>query len=207
MSEVIKIHPGKLGFDFDGVIADIGEAFLRLACEEYNYCSYTLEDIVAFQVENCINIPPAIIENIFNDILEDSLATGLIPMEGVVETLNDFSRIAPVTIITARTDPRPVYDWLDHFFPKTTCDNIHLIAMGDHDDKVRYLQQQNLTYFIDDRAETCALIAKANFIPYLYSHPWNSMYNSFKTVKDWQEIRVLFGDSKELPSTVQPLEI
>ncbi len=30
----------QLGFDFDGVIADTAEAFIRLICTDYNYCSF-----------------------------------------------------------------------------------------------------------------------------------------------------------------------
>ncbi len=193
-----KIHLEELGFDFDGVIADIGEAFIRLACKEHNYCSFTMEDIVSFQVENCINMPYPIIERIFDDILRDSLATKLKPMPGMVEVINDFARIAPVTIITARIEPQPVYDWLDTFFPKTTCSKIQLVAMGDHDDKVRYLRQLGLKYFIDDRPETCRQIADANLTPYLFSHPWNHRHHNFKKVKDWQEIRTIVWNLEEL---------
>ncbi len=187
----MKIHPQELGFDFDGVIADTGEAFLRLACEEYNYCSFTLEDICSFQVEDCIDMPINLIEKIFDDILQDSLATKLQPMPGMVEVLNDVAPIAPVTIITARNLAQPVYDWLDSFFPKETRDKIDLVAMGDHDDKVRYLQQMGIKYFVDDRLETCRQIANAKLTPYLFSHPWNHAPNAFQTVRDWKEIRTI----------------
>ncbi len=75
-----RIDPEKLGFDFDGVIADIGEAFVRLACNEFGYCSLRVEDLSSFQVEECLDIPGRIIDRIFDDILEDSLGSGLKPM-------------------------------------------------------------------------------------------------------------------------------
>ena len=56
-----KIHPSKLGFDFDGVVADTAEAFIRLSCEEYGHCSFSLEDITDFQVECCLDMAPDIV--------------------------------------------------------------------------------------------------------------------------------------------------
>ncbi len=194
-----KIRPHQLGFDFDGVIADIGEAFLRLACQKYNYCSFTLDDIVSFDVETCINIPSSIVLKIFDDILVDSLATKLLPMPGMIEVLQKISTIGPINIITARSQPQPVLDWFNNYLPASTCKKINLFAMGDHDNKVRYLQQLGISYFIDDRPETCRLITEANLLPLLYSHPWNRKYDSYKRVNNWQEIGHLIDFNKELP--------
>ena len=41
----MKIKSHEIGFDLDGVIAETGETFLRLACEEFGHCSFSLEDI------------------------------------------------------------------------------------------------------------------------------------------------------------------
>ena len=38
------IHPSRIGFDIDGVVADTGGAFLRILREEYGINSYRLED-------------------------------------------------------------------------------------------------------------------------------------------------------------------
>ncbi len=195
----MKIHPEELGFDFDGVIADIGEAFLRLACEEYNYCSFTLGDINSFQVEECIDMPPFLIEKVFDDILRDSLATKLQPMPGVVKVMENLALVAPVTIITARNRAQPVYDWIDHFFPQKTRDKIRLVAMGDHDDKVRYLHKMGILHFVDDRLETCRQIADAKLTPHLYSHPWNHHNdNSFNTVRNWDDIQSMVLNINEI---------
>ena len=43
-----KIHPAEIGFDFDGVIADTVEAFIRIACEQYAHCGIRPEDITRF---------------------------------------------------------------------------------------------------------------------------------------------------------------
>jgi len=188
---VFKIAPGEIGFDFDGVIADIAEAFLRIACEKYNYCSFTAEDITSFQVEECLNMPLPVVEEIFNDILVDSLGAGLQPMPGMREVINELADLAQVTIITARPQWQPVADWLDNFFLARTCRKIKLIAMGDHDGKISYIRDEGLNYFVDDRTQTCRLLHDAEITPLVFSQPWNRNRHTFQSVETWQEIRAM----------------
>ncbi len=186
MTMQIKSH--EIGFDLDGVIADTAEAFIRLACHEYNHCSFRLEDITSFQVEECLDIPTSLVEQIFYAILKDSLGSGLQPMSGAVETITSMTEKATVTIITARPLQQPVTDWLDHFFPAKACEKINLVAMGDHDDKARYIQEHQLQYFVDDRVETCLQLAATGITPIVYNQPWNQGRHKLQTVSSWQEI-------------------
>lgn len=193
----MNINSYEIGFDLDGVIADIGEAFIRLACEEYNYCSFRLEDITSFQVEECLSIPTDKVEQIFYAILKDSLGTGLKPNPGAVEVITTMAVQSPVTIITARPLEQPVADWLEHFFPAETCQRIKLVAMGDHDDKARYIKEHNLRYFIDDRAETCLQLAETDITPIVYKQPWNHERHTLQSVGDWQEISALLNNGEK----------
>ena len=188
---MINIKNNEIGFDLDGVIADTGEAFIRLACEEFDYCSFRLQDITSFQVENCLAIPTDLVDQIFYAILKDSLGTGLKPNPGAVKVITDMTDKAPVTIITARPLEQPVADWLDHFFPARTCQQINLAAMGDHDDKVRYIKEHNLKYFVDDRVETCLQLAETEITPIVYNQPWNHDRHKLQNVSNWQEIHEL----------------
>ena len=187
----MNIPVNEIGFDFDGVIADTAEAFIRLACSEYGYCTFGPEDITNFEVENCLDIPQEIVEKIFTDILQDSIATQLQPMPGAVESIEQFTRSAVVTIITARSLERPVIDWLDRFFAKSAKEKIRVVVTGDHDDKVRYIHRHSLKYFIDDRAETCKQLAHENIIPFVFTQPWNERRHELRTVANWAEIRSL----------------
>lgn len=184
-----RVTPAEIGFDFDGVIADIAEAFLRIACQEHGYCSYTAEDITSFRVEQCLKMPLALVERIFNDILLDSLATGLKPMPGMREVVSQLADHSPVTIITARPQAQPVADWLDHFLPAETCARINLIAMGDHDGKIDYIRDQGLNTFVDDRTRTCRMLYDADITPIVFSQPWNRNRHPFQAVESWQDIR------------------
>ncbi len=179
------------GFDFDGVIADTAEAFIRLACTEYGHCSFTQEDITNFELEHCLDIPCEQVEKIFTDILTDSLATQLRPMPGAVQCLEHFTLTSQVTIITARPLDNPVFDWLDRFFSKKATKNIRVVATGDHNDKIRYIHQHSLKYFIDDRAETCNQLAREQITPFVFTQPWNRDRHNLQTVANWEEIRAL----------------
>jgi len=188
----MKLHPGDIGFDFDGVIADIGEAFIRLACDDHGFCSIELEDISSFQVEDSINIPRSIVEKIFEDILKDSLVTNLKPLPGALETLGRLTLIGEVTIITARPEIEPVIDWFDHYCASPIRKKIRLIATGDHDNKEDYIKDCGFSHFIDDRAKTCLQLAAAGLNPIVYSQPWNHNLHDLPSVANWEEISELF---------------
>jgi len=187
----VSIPVREIGFDFDGVIADTAEAFIRLACTEYGYCSFTQEDITNFELEDCLAIPREMVEKIFTDILVDSLGTKLKPIPGAVECLEQFTLSSKVTIITARPLDNPVFDWLDRFFSSRARENIRVIATGDHNDKVRHIHQHKLKFFIDDRAETCKQLVLENITPFVFTQPWNKDRHSLQTVASWAEIQAL----------------
>ncbi|NOQ46335.1 MAG: hypothetical protein GQ559_06640 [Desulfobulbaceae bacterium] len=186
-----RIAPGLLGFDFDGVIADTAETFLRLACEEYDLCGLCKEDITNFEVEQCLDVDPEIINAIFMRVLEDSVSTGLRPMPDAIEVLCELVDMAVVTVVTARPYSGPVHEWLETMLPESTLPGIRVVAMGAHDDKPRHIRKQGLRYFIDDRAETCVQLSDAGIQPIVFSQPWNQNRHQFPTVNSWQEIRAL----------------
>lgn len=185
---VAKIDPALVGFDFDGVIADIGEAFIRLACTRYDYCDVELEQINSFQVEQCLDLPLHIIEKIFDDILEDSIATELKPIPGAVESLQRLSSHSQVTIITARPAIEPVREWLKLHLGEQSDGTFRLVSSGNHNDKERFIRQNNILYFVDDRAATCMQLAAAGLNPLVFSQPWNRNQHNLPTVSSWQEI-------------------
>jgi phosphoglycolate phosphatase-like HAD superfamily hydrolase len=186
----IPIHQS--GFDFDGVIADIGEAFIRMAIEEYGCSPFRLEDITSFQIEKCLPVSPEIAAKIFTDITKDSLATGLQPIAGAIDGLNTLSSLGPITIITARPLAQPVCDWLDHYLPAAATQRIQVISTGDHDDKMRYLKQYRINHFVDDRAETCSHLHAHDIAAYVFRQPWNEGHHNLPDIGSWQELLHLF---------------
>ena len=85
----MKIHPGRIGFDIDGVVADTMEAFIRLAREDHGVDSISPEDITDFEVEDCLEMDPAVMENIFVRLMVEPVAAGLRPMAHAVDVLQE----------------------------------------------------------------------------------------------------------------------
>ncbi len=190
-SDSNRIAPSRLGFDFDGVIADTADAFLRLACYNYNICDIRIEEITSFEVEQCLSLEQKIIEEIFMEIQLDPVAVGLKPMPGAVEVLSEFSKRGQLTVVTARKEAKPVNQWLETVMEQKICSRIRVVASGEHDDKIRHIKQHNLTHFIDDRAETCTMLDRADINPFVFNQPWNLNRHNLPTVNCWQEIRSL----------------
>lgn len=193
-----SISVSEIGFDFDGVIADTATTFIRIAREKYGYNSFSKEDITNFELEDCINVPREIVDQIFTEILVDSLGTGLLPNEGAVETLSLFAHHSRVTIITARPIDQPVHDWLETYFDKALLPNMHVIATGDHNDKIRHIHANNIKYFVDDRVATCQSLVNEEICPIVYQQPWNEGRHNLTMVSDWDDISYMVNTPQEL---------
>lgn len=184
------VNPARLGFDFDGVIADTAEAFLRIACEDYGFCGFRLEEITRFEVEHCLDMPAGLVEEIFTKILRDSVSAGLMPMPGALEVIAELAeQQGRVTVITARPLLEPVLDWFSQHLPAVG--SVQVLAMGDHDDKPRHILAHGLECFVDDRAETCQQLQAAGIQPLVFRQPWNQHCRHLPAVSSWQELRKL----------------
>lgn len=103
----MKIAPGEIGFDIDGVVADTMEAFIRLAARDFAILVRP-EQITDFMVEKCLDMDPRVIENIFGRLMKSPLEEGLQPISDALSVLHDLAEQAPLTFITARPDPAPI---------------------------------------------------------------------------------------------------
>ena len=186
-----KIHPGVIGFDIDGVVADTAGAFLRIARNTYNINSLSLEDITRFEVEDCLDIERQIVDEIFVSLLDEPLGAGLQPMEDAMDVLHKFAAQASLTFVTARPDKEPIAQWLQHFLTPGVYDDMRLIAMGEHDNKAGYIKNLGLQYFVDDRLQTCLMLADAGITPLVFNQPWNRHDHDLQTVDNWQAIHAL----------------
>ena len=71
------IEPAKIGFDFDGVVADTMAAFIRLAVNDYNIKISPLE-VTNFLVEECLDIVQGIIDSIITRLVDGTVGSGLV---------------------------------------------------------------------------------------------------------------------------------
>jgi len=189
-----KIDPALIGFDIDGVVADTGRAFIRIAGEEYGLSNISLDDITSFEVMDCLDVDQVIIEEIFTLLLDDPLHAGLQPMEDAISVLHRFSEKAPLTFVTARPHKNPIARWLKHFLNPAAFENMRLVAMGEHDKKTSYIKDLGLEYFVDDRLQTCKKLASEGINPLVYNQPWNRNGHNLPTVNDWRSIHALCFD-------------
>jgi uncharacterized HAD superfamily protein len=174
-----KLDPALIGFDIDGVVADTGGAFVRIAREEYGIRSISIDDITSFEVEECIDVDPVIIETIFSRLLNDPLKAGLQPMENAMPVLHRFAAEAPLTFVTARP---------------AVFSRIRLVAMGVHDNKFPYIKELGLSHFVDDRLQTCKALYRKGITSLVFRQPWNNNGHDLPTVDDWQAIHGLCFD-------------
>jgi len=186
-----KIPPRRLGFDIDGVVADTAGAFIRLARDQYGLGEIDPAEITAFQVEDCLDIPPRKVEEIFGHLLTDPIGHGLEAMPNAIEVLNELAATAPLTFITARPQHRPIKEWLEAKLAPHAAKTMRLVAMGEHDGKGEHIRKMGLQYFIDDRAETCIRLAAEGLSPYVYNQPWNRGRHRLPAVDNWLAIRDL----------------
>lgn len=188
MQKYFEIEPHLIGFDFDCVVADTMEAFIRLAAEDYGF-TIRPEEITCYQVENCLNVPHHIIHEIFVRLLNYPVESNLKPMPYAISVLAELAQNTHVTLVTARPNSRPVQKWLTNHLPSDLIPNFRLITTGQHDGKSYYIKQLGLRFFVDDRLETCIELADAGLHPVIFSHPWNYGHHSFFRAESWLDIR------------------
>jgi len=187
----MKIAPGLIGFDIDGVVADTSEAFIRLAADDYSITIHP-EELTDFMAEKCLTCSPQIISEIFDRLLKIPLEVNLRPIPHAISVLRKFAEAAPLTFITARPDPGPISTWLEAHLGTTAYAQSRIVATGDHDGKVPHIRRFGLNYFVDDRHQTCNQLAtEPDITPIVFSQPWNRGRHTHSSVASWHEIRQL----------------
>jgi 5'(3')-deoxyribonucleotidase len=58
---------------------------------------------------------------------------------------------------------------------------------------VDVLSKRNVSYFVEDRLETCFSLYEAGVTPILFKQPWNRRKHPFMEVSDWRELESLIG--------------
>ncbi len=187
------IPPANIGFDLDCVVVDTMEAFIRLARQNYQL-TVLPEEITEFQVEQCLDIPPDIVEAIFSQLLADPIGTKMRPLPGAVPVLRKLAQTAPLTFITARPDAEPIAAWLTKTLGPDITRAATLVAMGDHDNKGYHINRLGLSHFIDDRFETCEQLHKAGINALVFEQPWNRGRHNLPSVASWDEIEKIMDN-------------
>ena len=185
------IDPSSLAFDIDDVFADTMSLFLEIARNEYDLGGIRPEDITSYMIEDCIDIDLQILADIFGKILDGSHTARLRPVAdaaAVVRRVAEKSR--PVLFVTARPSPDSIVDWL-HDVLCVAPEAVDVIATGSFDGKVDVLKDRKVSFFVEDRLETCFSLNNSGITPILFKRPWNREKHPFVEVGSWKELESL----------------
>ena len=187
----MKIEPSVVAFDIDGVVADTMRLFLSVASLEFGIKSIRYEDIVDYDIRKCMDISEDMIMEIIVKIMDKDYSMQLNPIKDaprVLKTLNKQHR--PTLFVTARPEKGPVTQWL---YENLGLQNgaIEVMATGSFEAKREILTERNILYFVEDRLETCFLLAEAGIEPIVFKQPWNRKPHPFSEVDNWREIESL----------------
>jgi len=186
-----KIDPGALAFDFDGVIADTMRLFLDIAHDEYRVNTLKYEDITCYSLVDCLDLEEHVIDGVITRILDGGYKVPLKPVEGAPEVLE---RIAihhnPILFVTARPYFGPIFEWILNTLPLTT-DTVEVVATGTYEGKAEVLLNKGISFFVEDRLETCFSLVQEGITPVLFKQPWNRRTHPFTEVNSWKELEAI----------------
>ena len=187
----MKIEPSVVAFDIDGVVADTMRLFLSIARSEYGINTIQYEDIVDYDLRRCLDIDEGVMTEILIRIMSGDFSVPLRPIDDAPRILNRLNRHhRPTLFVTARPEQGPITGWLcEHI--GVPLDAIEVVATGSFEKKQEILQSNNIECFVEDRLETCFLLAEAGVSPIVFRQPWNRKPHPFIEVKDWAEIESL----------------
>jgi len=182
------IDPSSVAFDIDDVVADTMSLFLEIARHEYRLDCFRHADITSYMVEDCIDIDKGILDTIFSRIVDGNFSLPLLPLAGAPEVLFRLSRYQrPLLFVTARSSLDSISDWIQKILPLDRA-GIDIVATGAFDAKADVLVNRNISYFVEDRLETCYILEAAGVTPILFKRPWNRKTHPFTEVGSWSEL-------------------
>jgi len=188
------LAPETTAFDIDGVIADTMRLFVDIARESFRIDHLRYEDITSYNLEECLDIAPAVIDAIIQQIIAGTHAPQLHAIAGCCQTMARFGRNGhPVRFVTARPEAGVIRTWLENTLP-LGADQVEVVATGSFDAKATVLRSEGIHIFVEDRLETCFLLSQAGITPILFAQPWNRSPHPFREVSSWEEIASLLAE-------------
>ncbi|MEJ2672666.1 MAG: hypothetical protein P8168_10810, partial [Deltaproteobacteria bacterium] len=179
----------RLAFDIDGVVADIMTTFLALArerCGQGRNLRY--DHITTFYLADCLDLPSAVIEEIIRELIDRPHELPVKPFPQAVPVLTRLAQETPLLFVTARDRVRPIECWLQRMLAAVPPAAIRVLATGDPEAKVHFLQDHGIQYFVEDRLETCLQLADHGITPIVFAQPWNRHPHPFREVQSWPEL-------------------
>ena len=189
----MKIDPKGIAFDIDGVVADTMSLFLAIADKEFGIRHIRYEEITDYSLVEAAVIDHGVMWEIILRILEGRYNHPLAPIDGAPEVLRRLNRIcSPTLFVTARPEAGHITGWICEIL-QTGRECIEVVATGSFENKQEVLEKRNITHFVEDRLETCFMLAKAGITPIVFRQPWNRKSHPFAEVGNWRELEALIS--------------
>jgi len=185
------IDPCLLAFDIDGVVADTMAVFVRLAHERYGLTHLSQQDMLCYNLYECLDLKREIVDDLICLTLDDEHTMQIPPVPGAPEVLTELAGAAPLRFVTARIWPESITQWLFTILPDVPRERITVLASGAPEIKLDILNGLEIRYFVEDRAETCRQLHKAGIQPFLFVQPWNrnEPTDGSIRVENWGELK------------------
>ncbi|MGC9196947.1 MAG: 5' nucleotidase, NT5C type [Syntrophobacteraceae bacterium] len=190
-SPIRPIDLDTIAFDIDGVVADTMSVFVRLAHEKYGLTKLSKQDMLCYNLYNCLGLEKGIIDDLIDLTLDEEHTRLLPPIAGAPEVLTELAGSTPLRFITARTGADSISEWIFSILPTVCRRDITVIASGSPDCKLGILRQLGIRYFVEDRLETCKNLKEAGIEPLVFEQPWNrdEVAPGFIRIHDWAQLR------------------
>ena len=185
----ILIRPEEIAFDIDGVVADTMQVFVDLARERYGLLDLKKDDLYCYNLYECVPAPSHVIDELICLTLDDEHTLKVPAMEGAPEVLGRLAEYGPLRFVTARMWPESIERWLRMLLPGVPAETIQVTATGDPEVKHRTLRDMGVRYFVEDRLETCWVLAQEGIQPLVYDQPWNQVSSPFPRIYHWHQLR------------------
>lgn len=182
------VDPRHLAFDIDGVVADTMKVFVDLARDRFGLSYLTKEHLTCYDLRRCVPAPSHVIDELICLTLDDEHTAKIPAMDGAAEVLEHLAQWGPLRFVTARVWPESIERWLHALLPRIDRRAITVIATGDPERKHAILHELKVHHFVEDRLETCHLLAQNGIQPILFDQPWNRMPAPFPRVLTWKEL-------------------
>jgi len=190
-SRQAMIDPAAVAFDIDSVVADTMRLFVAIVQGELGLHHIVYEDITSYNLLECLDIDEVVLDKALDRILSGTHKVPLEPIHGAIDVLNRLgNRYQPLVFISARPHLGGIDDWLKAHL-SIAPEAIDTVATGSYEAKTAVLKSYNRTFFVEDRLETCFLLAAAGITPILYKQPWNRKQHPFIEVASWEELEDL----------------
>ncbi len=192
-----RIDPAKIAFDVDGVVADTMGLFLDIVRTEFHVAGLRYADLTCYELERCTGLSGEIIGTVVQQLTDGKYRLPLKAFAGAASVLGRIAACRrPVLFVTARPYPGPLTAWFQECL-KLPPAAVEIVAIGSFEAKAQALVEREISFFVEDRLETCFTLQAAGVTPVVFRQPWNRRPHPFLEVGSWREIAALLALQEE----------